>query len=1249
MPLQLVIGPSGSGKTTYLYQSLIKEAEDSASFQAMAIVPEQFTMQTQKDLVTMHSRHSVTNIDILSFDRLAYRILEEQSAAGIRVLDDMGKVLVLRRAAATCGQELQVYRKNMNKAGFIDKVKSMLSELYQYRIGPEELDRLIGELAEEPLLRRKLEEIRTLYLTFHQGLEEDTIPSERLYDVLCQYIPQSRLIRNSVVTFDGFTGFTPAQYQVLEMLLQYARKVVVTVTADSDLTESGKEETTGDRTGSGRGEKTGEPEKYGNRQRAAQALLASRRQLFDMSLTIEENLHRLASAHQIPVEAPVMLPPGRRFAEAPSLAALERGILRYPVTPWQGETEEIRLWEVKNRGEELDCVAREIRRLVREEGLRYREIAVVSADVAGYEPVIRQVFSRYGIPCFMDTKNNMLGHPLVSYLRGALQVIEEDFTYDSVFSCLKSGMTSLSRNDLYELENYVLAMGIRGRRLWSETWEHTYPEARHLDMRHLNEVRASVAEPILALRQVFRRPEATVRDFAEGMVTLMQREQIEGRLQDMADAIRRDGEDSLASEYEQAYNKVLELLDQVVDLFGDGQVTLREWREILDTGFEEIRVGVIPARVDRVVAGDLHRTRLKDPKVIFLIGANDGLIPRTGEKSSLLSDLDRMTLEKHGVCLAPTRQENGFMDRFYLYLMLTKASRRLYVSWCRQAMDGSALLPSYIISELRSLFPGLPTEHPDRENGLLGRIVNEKTAREALLGGFAAYLEGQAPEDWKELYRCFLSRPEGPEKLGRILDTVFMTYQEESMAPAVARLLYGEQLEGSVTRLERYAACAYAQFLSYGLRLTERRLHEFAAADMGTLFHEIIRRFFAHVYGEDSVYGGTVEELISQDECRRQLVHDCLEEASQAGNSRGLEDTERGKYLLRRVEQIADRTLWALCKQIERGDFRPTEVEVAFDGRDSQAMNLVLDGDTIMRLYGRIDRVDTCEAGPRGAADRSEAGQRETDQDAAGQDAGDQGAGDAGMAGAAARPGEDEIYVKIIDYKTGQTTFDLVGVYYGLQLQLVVYLDAAMERESRRHRGRQIVPAGILYYHIQDPYIQLDPGEAAEPDPEALQNAWLKELKMSGLVNSDEQIYRRIDRWVGTDAPPVIPVTLKNGEIDGKRSSVAETRQFMQLCQFVRRRMKEFGSRIMAGDLAVNPYMKNGKTGCDYCSFRSVCGFDRKTPGYEYRRLDDGAAGKIWSSGQTGDSQIGGSQMGSGEHGGENTPGEAGFTGQKGR
>ncbi len=1253
MSLQLLLGPSGSGKTTSLYETLIGEAERSSAFQAMAIVPEQYTMQTQKDLVTLHPGHSVTNIDILSFDRLAYRILGELGVEGMTVLDDMGKLMVLRRAAASCSDELKVFRKNLDKAGFIDKIKSMLSELYQYRIDGQELDRIIEATAGEPLLQRKLREIRTLYHAFDRSMEEDTIPSERLYDVLCRLIPQSKLVAESVITFDGFTGFTPAQYQVLEMLMVHAKQVIVTVTVDGALAGSSAD---GDRAiredviGAGKKE-TGDRRAERELSPREKARLASDRQLFEMSLTTVQMLRHLAKKNQVAVEEDQIFAPGARFAKVPELAVLEREFLRCPVKPWQPGLQEtetnavagedaatdegatamkwaageavfapIHLWEVGDRVAELEAVARQIFSLVRRQGLRYRDVAVISGDVAGYEPVIRRVFGAAGIPYFLDVKNNMMGHPLVAYLRGALEAVEKDFTYETVFACLKSGMSPVAAEDLYELENYVLAMGLRGRKAWSENWEKTYPEGRHLNQERLNQVREQVVQPLFALRDVLKNSESTVRDYAEALVRLMESQGVEQRLKAMAQQICADGEDSLGQEYEQAYAKVLDLLDKVVELFGDGKVSVRQWREILDTGFAEIRVGVIPARVDRVVVGDMHRTRLKDPKVLFFVGANDGLVPKAGDKTSLLSDMDRRSLAKLGVQLAPTKQENGFIDRFYLYLALTKPSQQLYVSWCCQNVDGSAMSPSYMIRELQSIFPALAVERPEDMVTLTERILTKDTARSALLAGFADYKEGRAPAAWKELYSVYMESPDGREQLGRWLDAVFLTYKEETMGPAVAKALYGDMLSGSVTRLEQYAACAYAQFLSYGLQLAERRLHEFAAADMGTLFHEVIRKFFAKVYGKKgeglpttqgqaqdgaSGSGQTGEEPqaslgIPGDELRRHLVHQCLQEAVAEGSSRGLEETARGAYLLERVERTADRTLWALCEQLARGDFRPEEVEVDFDGRDSKAMNLLLEDDTLMRLHGRIDRVDTCVG--RSPAAQAAAMSEET--------------------GELNPYPDDEVYVKVIDYKTGSTTFDLVGVYYGLQLQLVVYLDAAMERERAKQKGKKVIPAGILYYNIRDPFVAIEPEAAGNPDPDRVKDALLKELRMNGIVNRDRRIYSRMDRLVGMDVPPVIPVTEKGGEIVERYSSVAATRQLEELCRFVRRRMTEFGSRIMDGHIAVNPYMRGGRTGCDYCKFAAVCGFDKKTPGYEYRRLGDLEAREIWEGVQSQDKAL---------------------------
>ncbi len=1140
MGLTLLLGPAGSGKTTFLHRELVKKAEQSSAFRALLIVPEQFTMQTQRDLVELHRSHSFTNIDVLSFDRLAYRVLEEQGKDGLTVLDDMGKLLVLRRAAAKSRDQLPYFGKNLDKAGFIGRVKSMLSELYQYRIDAEGLRTLVEETKDEPLLSRKLQEILTIYQAFDESMKADTIPSEKLLDVLCRLIPLSEKVKESVVYCDGFAGFTPVQFSVLEALAAHAREVVVTVTVDGDLLGEGRQE----------------------RQTAfSKARLASDRQLFDQSLATVRTLCEQGERQGTAVRLVRDFAPGLRFGQNRALAALERQFLRCPVKPY-GEADaadQIHLWEVKDQKAELSAVAREIFRLVKEEGYRYREIALVGGDVAGYEPVIRQIFGRAGIPFFIDAKGDMMGHPLVAFLQGAMEAVERDYSYETVFAFLKSGLGPLAGEDLYELENYVLASGLRGRKAWSSPWE-AGPGREGWDMERLEDLRRAVIEPLLSFRAVLKDEESTVRDYAAATVALMQGQQAEQKLKTLAMELEAAGETTLSQEYEQSYDKVLALLDRVVELFGDGKLSLREWRELLDTGFAEIRVGVIPACADWVVVGDMRRTRLKDPRVLFFIGANDGIVPSAGETGSLLSDMDRRSLERKGVRLAPTRQEAGFVERFYLYLALARPSEKLYVSWRRQGSDGSAMNPSYLVGELREIFPSLAPSHPDEEDSLPERIVNGGTAREELLAGLSRYRDGEEEPGWGELYGLFAKEGDEAERK-RLLDAVFYTYREESIGPAVAKALYGDVLTGSVTRLEQYAACAYAQFLSFGLGLRERKLHRFAPADMGTLFHEVLRLFFARVYGSA---GG--KDLPGEEE-RKRLVHDCLREAVEAGAGRGLTDTARGEYLLSRVERIADRTLWALCEQLKRGDFQPEEVEVEFDGRDSQAMNLALSEDAVMRLYGRIDRVDTCVS-------------------------------------------DDEVYVKVIDYKTGSTSIDLTGIYYGANLQLVVYLDAAMEREEKKNKAKKVIPAGILYYNIRDPFVTVEPGE--EPGEEEIEGEILGELKMNGIVNRDPKIYRRLDRLVGTGAPSVIPVTEKDGQPVEKRSSLADTEQFALLKRGVRERMRRFGREIMGGRLAVNPYLRGEKTSCDYCPYGAVCGFDRKTPGFAYRRLQELAADELW-------------------------------------
>ena len=1132
MALQLILGGSGSGKTTYLYDEVIRLSMEHPQEQYFLIVPEQFTMQTQKDIVTRHPNHGTMNIDIVSFARLAYRIFEELAVEQLSVLDDMGKSMVLRKVAAAQKRQLVLFGGQLSKPGFVGQLKSMLSEFYQYGITPEAL-REMAPSARSPLLRQKLEDLALVEQSFQEYIEGHYITTEQVLDVLCRLIPESGLIRNSVIALDGYTGFTPVQYRLTELFLVYAKQVYVTVTADEAAGIYGK---------------------------------MGIQNLFYMSRQMAVRLSEIAEKNQVKKLPDIILgeQKNRRFARRPELAWLEQNLFRYGTeTAYTGEaTDSIVFFQASNPSGEVSHIVHEIQRLVQEGKARYREIAVITGDLPGYGKEITHQFTQNQIPHFMDDKKNVLDNCLVELIRASLEAVRQDFSYESVMRYLRTGLVSQERTMVDRLENYILAMGIRGGKRFRETWERTYRGAGDLNVTEVNAFKDRVLAPLFAMQERFRQAGLTIAGMTEAVLTLLADCRAEEQLESYQEYFTKIGEHRLAKEYGQVYGLVTELLKRLSDLLGEERVSRKEYLEILDAGFAELKVGVIPAVADRVVVGDITRTRLAHIRVLFFAGVNDGIVPARKERGSLLSDRDRDFLGEHHLELAPTAREESFQQRFYLYLMMTKPSKQLILSWCRTGADGKSRRPSFLIGELRAMFPDAVLT--DQETQMDSEIYSVAEAKQRLSTKLGQYRDGQLEQDeekaqFLELYRWFASSKDNQKILRRFMDAAFFVYEQQGISHAVAKALYGEILSGSVTRLEQYAACAYSHFLRYGLELLERKRFELASSDIGTLFHESIDLCFRRVKEKQYDWHTMTNET------RDMLVEECVAAVTENYGNTILGSSARNRYLAQRVGQITKRTVWALQQQIKKGDFIPTGFEVSFSAADNlSAMKIALSESEALHLRGRIDRMDVCEDGGK-------------------------------------------VYVKIIDYKSGSTSFDLLALYYGLQLQLVVYMDAVTEMAQHHYPDKEIVPAGILYYNIADPLAE----KKGQPDPEKIDAEILKKLRMNGLVNSELEVVRHLDRTIEKESD-VIPVVLKDGEVQAGRSSVANRERFARLSQFVHRKLKEAGQEILDGEIGVAPYKNGQRTACDYCPYHAVCGFDRKTSGYEFNRWKNRKTEEIW-------------------------------------
>ncbi len=1132
MSLQFILGGSGSGKSHELYKKIYEASVQSPGTQFLVIVPEQFTMQTQKEIVRLHPKKGIMNIDVLSFQRLSHRIFEEVGADKRTVLEEMGKTLLLRRTATKCQDQLKLLSGNLKKKGYLAEVKSLISELTQYDIDEVKMEKMLVAAKEKPQLYYKLNDIKALYAGFKKELEGKYITAEETLDSLCQVADRSEILKNCVIALDGFTGFTPIQYKLLKKLLVLAKEVYVTVTIDprSDYTRI-----------------------YGEHE------------LFYLSKRTIHGLSAIAQETGCEIQEAVLLKKdiNPRFSGSEELAFLEKRIFRSNrkgagIKTYQGENKgNIQISSAANPARECHIAAREIRRLI-QEGYRYQDIAIIVGNMEAYETELPYICEKYQIPVFMDSTRAITGNPFVEFLCASLDMLEQDYSRESVFRVFRTGFSGLTKEELDTLENYVCATGIKGRKAWQAPFFRTLRGWEDEKVRKMEALRVKLMAPFLSFHEIMKGKNST-REKTKAMYELCCAFHLQKQLKRMEDGFAEAGKADLQKEYSQVYKQVIQLFDKIVELLGEEALTLKEYTEILQTGLEELKVGIIPPTADLVQVGNLERTRLKDIKVMFFLGLNDGFVPAAKNGGGLLTETERETLSASKVELAPGAREESYIQKFYLYLNLTKPSQKLYLSFSRGDMEGNAMRPSYILPMIEKLFPEMKVQEQKENQQLTDLVSTPESSMQYLLRGMQTLREKEPDPQWMELYNWYRRNPYYEEKVQKLLDAVFSVFTEDAIGKEAARELYGEVLENSVTRLERFASCAFAHFLEYGLGLQEREEYAFKPTDMGTIVHKVVELFVRRVQEEKLSW----RELT--DEKRNQLIDECVDMVTGQYGTDVLHSTKRNEYMITRIRRIMRRTAWALQKQIEAGSFYPANTEVSFAQiRNLDAVNIALSDDEKMHLQGRIDRIDICEK-------------------------------------------EDQVYVKVIDYKSGNTSFDLVALYYGLQLQLVVYLNAATELEKQRYPEKEIVPAGIFYYHVKDPVLDI----ADEKSPEEINQDIIKELKLNGLVNEDPAIYREMDQKF-EKASDIIPVSLNKDGTLSRYSKIASSEQFHMLSSYVSKKMRNIGQSIMNGEIASVPYERDGKTGCDYCIYKEICRLDKKLPGTHSNKLKDLSAEDIW-------------------------------------
>ena len=1145
MSLKLILGPSGCGKSRRLFETALEDAAQNPGRQHIILVPEQFTMQTQQSLCSLSQSGGILNIDILSFSRLAVRVFEETGVRRKTLLKETGKTLLLRLIADREAAGLSLLSGAVDRPGALGELKSILSEMDQYEITDEEIQRMVSECSGRPVLAQKLAQLSVLREKYRQFQEAHQMQTaETVPEALCGRIPASRMLEGSRIYLDGFTGFTPAQLDVLSGLMRKAERVTAAFTIDAGTNAFSR---------------------------------PREEELFALTKKTVQALGRIAAETGTVIEPTLVMKQSGtgRFSEGSELQYLEAHLFRpgrRNPFPGQGDRHQIRILSCANPAEEAQAAVAWIRRLTRTnenggETLRYRDIAVVAGDFPTYAEHLRRAFGRAEIPYFVDRSVPVTLNPAFEFVRAAFAILDANYSYESMMAFFRTGFVFDDRETVDILENYLLAAGIRGHKAWTQRWSRPAGDGREEEIAELEELREAFAERFEPFASVCRFSAGKLKDYARALWELTDAFDLQGKLSLLAREREESGQRADSELYSQAASAIAGVLDEAVSLLGDEKIRRTQFEQILEAGLSEAKIGIVPPGIDEVQIGDLMRSRITNVKAILFLGMNDEFVPGRSHEGGILTDVERDYLRRQEFHLAPSAREEAAVRQFYLYLSLTKPSDHLILSCSRTTMDGNALRPAAALLQIHQLFPQIQIQE-GLPGGLAGTVYLPKEVPDALAGTLAEsrdWTEAEKEERTpmlRELYLASVSvRPQQTRRLLKALDIA----PPPRLSREAARKLYGDNLEGSVSRLETFALCPFRQYAVYGLGLQERRRYEVQASDVGTLMHRGLELLSARVKESRDVSWRTLPQEALDRWAEESLRQACLE--TSGGK---FEDTFRSAGQYQRLLRIFRHAAAVLKLQLAAGDFEPALFETRFDSRDRRTAEPLLFSDgSRMNLTGRIDRVDEAPGGD-----------------------------------------DSRLFIKVVDYKTGSAGFDLNEVWMGTELQLPVYMDAALRMERQRHRKKEVVCAGLLYFPVKDPVLDT---RYADLDGVSLEAERTRKIRPSGLILDDREAVSLFSSDPGL-LSEVAPVAVnKDGSISAARSSVADARKLSLLSAYARRKMIETGERILGGEIAPSPLKENDRMdACSYCAMKAVCRFTGHDPQMRYRQMPNIPQDDIW-------------------------------------
>ncbi len=1093
MGLKIVYGRAGTGKSNFCFQEIKEQVKKEKIY---VITPEQFSFTAEKRLLEAVGNSSI-NAEVITFQRIAHRIITTTEGIEEKILNDSAKQILIYFI-------LQEQKDKLNFLGKSEENTELLfntmTELKKHTITIQQLEKEIKQINEN-YLKLKLQDIYTIYSCYDEKIKNNYLDADDLLTRVAEILPSSNLFQNSRIYIDEFVGFTPQEYKIMEILLKTAKEVTLTICSDN--------------------------------------ITRTQKDMFYSNNKTAQKLLELAKKNNTPVQT-IFLEQTHRF-NTQELEILEKNLYTFNYFPYKKSTQQITLKLLQDPYQEIENIAINISKKVREEGYCYQDIAVITKNIETYQKIIKAIFYQYEIPVFIDEKKDLSQNIFIQYVLSILAIFSKSWSQEAVFASLKTGFYPLESEEIFNLENYCIKWGIKGKKWYEKDWDFGEESEKK---EYWNTLRRKIVEPLIAFKSELNRAK-TVREITVKLYEFLKENEIEKKLNEKIFQIHQQGQIELSNEYVASMHILVQVLDNMVALLGEEQVSFEKYYHLLKIGCTGDVLGSIPATLDQVIVGNIDRTRTHSIKIAYVIGVNDGDFPSNNFSEGFLNDKDRIYLAQNGLELAKTTEDLLYEEQFNIYKAFSSAEDELHISYVSQDTQGTSKRPSILISKIKKLFPNLQEQSELTKETLA--IGNKAVTFNNLLKAIQKIYQGEEVESiWYEIYQFYQQDKNYQTKLCQYLEALTHAEKTEQLSEKNMLELYGETLKTSVSRLEQYRKCPFSFYLKYGLQLKEQEELQLKTLDTGSFMHEVIDQFFEYIE-ENNIEIKQVEE-----KQLKEIVEKIVNNLLSIQKNYIFSSTPKLIHLTNRLKKVVTQSIAYIVYQLKVSDFQVVGTEIEFKKNSMyEPIIIELDNGKKVEVTGKIDRVDIAK-------------------DSKGK------------------------YLRIIDYKSSARDIDFNEVYLGLQLQLLTYMEAATKVENA-------IPAGALYFGLIEDIIKSNKNLSDEEIKEKV----IRQFRMEGILLADIHVIRMMDKNTERGYSSIVPAYIdKDGNLSNTRSSVVTKEQFERLQKYTKKLIRQISKEILSGDIGIKPYynLKTKKSTCQYCSYKSICNFNPMTHQYLYSK-----------------------------------------------